>query len=236
MSREKSLHAARRVIPGAERAAAAGSTLDCLLCAPGRDWVAIDVRTGAFVRSLITTSDAPEALEGRPSAPVRLHLAPSTEPWDPSRPEAVAIDGAAAGAAPSPRARRRLLASAARSDDTGGVLGSIGLSLPYVGLAGTRPSVVLLRPSNGRVRLVGIEEPAAAFQLGDRPYSFPLGEGALSWVTSGALATVSSSVPRGRSRRQLSVELAAPVFVLVGLGRPVRGQVRKLVLGMVPVE
>lgn len=235
MSRQKPLHAARRVVAGTERSHEPGTTLDCLLCAPGADWVAIDIKTGALVRSAQGAGETPGVLDGEPGSAVCLHLAPSEEPWDPSRPEAVALSDATRGRAPTTRARRRLLSAAARSDDAGGVLGSIGQSLPFVELTGTRPSVVLVRPSAGRVRLVGDDETAAHFLLGERLYSFPLGEGALSWIRSGALSTVSGTGRRGAEKRGPGIEPTDPVVVVVGFDRPSRGQVRKIVLGMVPV-
>ncbi|HLI44106.1 MAG TPA: hypothetical protein VKU92_06515 [Acidimicrobiales bacterium] len=255
------LAVARRITPGTPRAEGPEGSLDCLLLAPAPDWVAVDLATGALVRSGLTSGPVPELLEsGGPLRCLRLALAPAGGAWDPSRPEAVGVAAAEETASPPRRSVRRLLAllaeDGARSMGSGsgpgaggpGLLGGIGPSLPFVELSGDRPSVTVLDPDAGKVRIVhrSDSELVAHFRLAASPHALPLARGAARWVTGGEVPTVSGrSVAgyRGRRRSREDVaalgpglETAVHVLLVVGLDRPAGGQVRKLVLGVVPTQ
>jgi hypothetical protein len=230
------------VVPGTLRLDEPGGSLDCLLLAPAPDWVAIDIATGALVRSSIATDDTFAALSGSPLSHVALRVAPMQAPWDPSRPDAIIVSDVAEAAALSRRSARRLVARVARSGDDGGLLGSVGPSLAFADLEGTRPSIAVVSPVGGRVRLTGEDSLTAHFNLGERAYSMRVAPGAARWLRTGQVPTSSDRPARrgGRTRRDGArphgpgAEMAVPVLLVVGLDRPHQGQVRKTVLGLVP--
>lgn len=233
---------ARRVVPGTARRDEPGGTINCLLLAPGPDWVAMDLATGSFVRAEVWAESEFPALSAGPLSSVSLQLATLSEQWDPARPEAISVAEASEAPAPKRRAVQRLLESACVSRDSGGLLGSVAPSLSFVDLDGSRPSVALVAPGKARVRVVGEDRPVAHFLFGDRPHAIDCGPGAIAWLHSGQLATAAGgSTAKRRENRSKAlaglgpgIELAPPVFLVVGLDRPVRGQVRKVVLGIVP--
>lgn len=230
--------ATRTVVAGALRADAvaqaageARTRTECVVVAPAPDWVALEIATGALLRAgLAGESDGPVAgadvLAGAgPLEAVALTLGPPMGSWDPARPEAVTLEAVEPSRGPSRRAVRRLATRAAAMAGEGGLLGSVGPSLAYADLTGSRPSVVLLCPSGGvRIDPRGPgAHGAARFRLGSREHTLPLAEGAGEWLREVELAG------GARRRRGRSVLLA------VGLGPPERGQVRKVVLGVVPL-
>ncbi len=220
-----------------------GRSLNCVLLAPAPDWVAIDLASGALVRSPIAaTPPNPGALSGGPLSPVALVLGPERDEWDPSRPEAILVSDAAQAAPPSRRSVRRLLAQVAKTGEDRGLLGTVGPSLAFADLEGTRPSISVLSPAAGKVRLVAGECLTAHFNLGSRAYAMRVAEGAASWLESGQVPTSTGRKARGgrAARRDAraalgpGVDVSVPVFLVVGLDRPHQGQVRKMVLGLVP--
>lgn len=256
-------HVTRHVTAGTVRANDTDATLDCLLLAPAPEWVAVDVATGALVRNGLNGETTPAALgQAGPLACVSLAVAPMSDAWDPSRPDAVELAGAEERTAPSRRSVKRLLASVAQAGTSGaaqgigatsslrgnGLLGRMGPSLPFVEMAGDRPSVTVLAPDAGKVRIDqrGESELVAHFRMSSAPHALPLAEGASRWVVSGAVPTISGrSVGRRRGRRRAGgdvatrgpgLETTVPVLLVVGLDRPRRGQVRKVVLGLVPAQ
>jgi hypothetical protein len=242
--RAKAPHVTRRVPPGAVRSEEAGSALDVLLLAPGPDWAAVDVASGALVRGALSSyeHELPAALASPPLTSLRLVLAALTEPWDPARPEAVALESVASNRPPSRRAVRRLLDVIARSDDDAVMLGGLGPSLPFVELGGNRPSVAVVAPSGGRVRFTGESEVVAHFRVGQHVHAVPLVSGAAQWLKAGEIPTAASrAVGLDRRHRRSGagqlgpgIEPTVPVLLVVGLGRPTAGQVRKVVLGVLP--
>ena len=246
MSRARTSQAARHFVPGALPLDEPGGSLSCLLLAPAPDWVAIDLYSGALVRGALDADSAPDALFGGPLAPVALQLGPVSDPWDPSRPEAVAIVGATDGSAPRARGTRRLLAQVSTPGDERGVLGTLGPSLAFSDLEGSRPSVVLLSPAAGRVRLIGDASLTAHFVIGERSHSLPAAPGVAAWLRDGHVPNATTRArgrKRGRSMKSAAgrplgpgIEPAIPVLLVVGLDRPMRGQVRKVLLGLVPAS
>jgi hypothetical protein len=82
----------RHLTPGRRRLAPAGGALDLLLLARGpREWVGVDLASGAYVRFTHPGADAPAGARPGRSA-LRLTLG-EPEPLDPARPEAVALNG-----------------------------------------------------------------------------------------------------------------------------------------------
>jgi hypothetical protein len=214
-----------------------------MLLAPAPDWVAVDMATGALLRSRLVEAEPPGLLTtGAPLAPVSIDLAPVAEAWDPSRPEAVAVADVREIRSPSRRSQHRLLTEIAGPYGGGGLLGGVGPSLPFVELRGDRPSVCVVAPAGGRVRVVGDEPMVAHFRTGQQSHTLPLAEGASRWLKAGEIPTASSHVAashrgrrlRGGERLGPGLEPTISVLLVVGLGEPVMGQVRKLVLGVVP--
>ncbi|MHB8246583.1 MAG: hypothetical protein ACYDGN_14785 [Acidimicrobiales bacterium] len=246
MTRTKAQAVVRHLVSGAVRADETGGVLDCVLLAPPPDWVAIDLASGALVRSSLSGEPVELAGAATPLAPVRLRLAAATEPWDPSRPEGIEVSEAAEGLAPSRRSVHRLLDEVSTSDGAASLLGTVASSLSFVDLEGNRPSVTVLAPSRGQVRLTTDEPLMAYFALGEREHSLPVAPAAHDWVRSGEIPSETSrSGHHSRSRRRSpsrsrlrgsDLEPSVPVLLVVGLARPAGGQVRKVVLGLVPAR
>lgn len=235
-------HVARRLVAGALRRDEPGAALDCLLLAPAPDWVLLDLATGALVRSPLAAAEAPPLLRSEPLGALRLELGSSSEPFDPSRPEAVVAAAATGRSSPRRRRVRRLLEQVAGTGEGRPLLGSVGPSVSFADLEGNRPSVALLSPAKGRVVLAGEGQLTAHFGLGDASHSLPVAAGLLEWLRSGQLPT-SSGVSGRRAHRAgrrrpgplgPALEPAVPVRVVVGFDRPERGQVRKVLFGLVP--
>lgn len=247
------MRATRTLSPGALRASERGEQLCCVLLAPLPDFVALDLATGALVRapsSAMSTSMrgvAPSAPgDAEPLASVVITLGSPEDSSDPSRPEAVTALEIAPGGIVRRRSLARLLESVARPVDEQGLLGTVGPSLAYGDLTGSRPSVAVLAPSGGRAWLSSDGTSAAVhFRLAGRDHTLPLRATALSWAESMVIGPGRVRGRRGRSRsgalgrgpRSAAVsmsELARPVLLTVGLDLPRDGQVRKVVLGVVP--
>ncbi len=195
------------------------------------------------MRSHIGAAEDAELLAaGAPLSAVALDLVPVAEAWDPSRPEAVRVAQVSQIPSPSRRSQHRLLTEIAGPYGGTGLLGGVGPSLPFVELRGDRPSVTVLAPSGGRVRFGGDDQMAAHFRIGQQAHALPLAEGATRWLRAGEIPTASSQLAAGHRGRRLrrsqmlgpGLEPTIPVLLVVGLGEPVAGQVRKLVLGVVP--
>jgi hypothetical protein len=241
-TRTGSVRVTRRVSPGTLRSSRDGS-LACLLLAPSPDWVAVDVETGALLRGMLGDPRSHPLLVEPPLTAVSLALVASAGAWDPSRPEAVAVLTVEEGASPTRRATRRLLQGITRAETPNGLLGGVGPSLPFVELRGDRPSVAVVSPAGGRARFTGSDDLTAHFLVGSVPQALPVSPGAAQWLRSGEVPTASSgAAARRRASRwarrpwQLGpgLEPTSPVLLVVGLGEPAGGQVRKLVLGVVP--
>lgn len=214
---------------GTPRADGPSATLSCALLAPFPDFVAVDLATGALLRAALCAPAAPDLGAAGPLAPVRLRLGPPCSPVDPSRPDGVVLEGAEAGQAAGRRALWRLLGAVAAATDEPVLLGTVGPSIAYADLDGARPSVALVSPDQGRVRIAG-EGRLVRFRLHGRDHLLPLTEGARRWVEalqSGELAS------RRRSRRGTGLDLGLSVLLAVGFAPPERGQVRKVVYGVI---
>jgi len=248
VSRSLSLRAARHFRAGTPRAAEPGARLRCLVLAPGPDWVAVDVATGALVRRFApqARADAESGLAATFSA-VELVLAQPDEPDDPARPEAVRLAGPpTALPPPRPRAVRRLVDHLVASSPTQPLLGTLGPSIAYGDLDGSRPSIAVVEPDRLPRFGNGPTGPWCQFSLGGRRHALPVA-GRLDAGFAGA-AESSEPMPRSGaaggslpspSRRRRRVKAAAvgaelPRWLVVAFGQPVGGQVPKVVLGALP--
>ncbi|HXY45016.1 MAG TPA: hypothetical protein VEH29_12590 [Acidimicrobiales bacterium] len=210
--------------------------LRCLVLVPGPDWVAVDLDSGALLRAPApsggleaTPPDSPtDPLEaGTDEAPVpswpdrqlsavELTIGPDSEPPDPARPEAVVIAGRPVSLGqPRWRTTRRLLQQLITKTDDRPLLGTLGPSISYGDLDGTRPSVAIVAPE-ARPRFgVGPAGPWCQFGLAGRRHTMPCSEGAIP----DASAT-------GHDTKLL----------VVALGAPRRSQVPKVVLAALPLK
>ena len=241
------LPSARHRGTGAARANRPGEVLRCLLLTRGPEWVAVDVATGAVLRSrasgwpvvpvdsdLARTSSRPggeRALAG--TGPeldvVKIELADDDEPSDPARPEAVMVaDAPELIGTPRRRAVRRMLKELLPFDSRRPLLGSLGPSISYEDLDGSRPSVAVVAPD--RTPLFAWDETGTwcQFSLGGRKHRLAVvdervvgadGRGRGGALTSDAVERAIGGTPR---------------YLVVALGAPRRGQAPKLVLGVLP--
>ena len=201
---------------------------------PGPEWVAADVETGALVRALATDTLLPDA--PRPSVPLELvsfRIAPSGEPPDPARPEAVRIAEGSLTKLPPPRQRavRRLLGHLVTSSRSRPLLGSLGPSIAYPDLEGDRPSLAVVAPDQRPRFGNGPTGAWCQFSLAGRRHALPLRgrpEEALDLVEG-----LSAAFEGRRRHRRRGPGAAVPRLLVIGFGPPRRGQVPKLVLGAI---
>jgi hypothetical protein len=216
--------AARHFRAGTLRADDPGSVLACLVLAPGPDWVAADLTSGALLRARAADVDAdahagPEEIEaplriGRTLSAVEMTIGEDDELADPGRPEAVALAAAPVRLQdPRRRAVHRLLGHLLTRDAGRPLLGTIASSVSYTDLDGTRPSVVLVMPDERPRFADGPEGSWCDFTLGGRRHELAF----LGRASSDAFE--GSGIPR---------------LLVVGFGSPQQGQLPKVVLGALP--
>lgn len=236
----------RRLVPGALRAGRPGDRLQVLLLAPGPDWVVADLATGALVRSALTRGVGEEAeiFSSDPLAAITLELGPPVSPADASRPESVQVSRATDCPGPRRGKVKAFLEQVASPADDRPLLGSVGPSVAYGDLRGERPSVSFLMPDKGRIVFAGEGTVMGHFRVAGAAHALPVAEGLLAWLKSGQLPSTSgTSSRRGhstRSSRRLgplgpATEPSVPVRAVVGFGPPEGGQVRKVLLGAIPI-
>ena len=192
--------------------------LRCLVLAPGPDWVAADLESGAFVRARASDSqpdeDAPPMRLGRVLSAVEITLGRDDEPPDPGRPEAVRLAAQPVRLRrPRRQAVRHLLGHLTPADAGRPLLGTLASSVSYTDVDGTRPSVVIVAPDERPRFGSGPDGLWCEFTLGGRRHG-------LAFV---ARATA-EDFPRPEVVRLL----------VVGFGPPCRGQLPKVVLGALP--
>ncbi|MGH9293229.1 MAG: hypothetical protein ACRDZ6_10720 [Acidimicrobiales bacterium] len=231
MSRGPAVHAARGFTAGALRAAAPGDRLCCLVLVGGREWVAVDTNTGAYVRPYAPEDPGQPAdpAMARPLELVELTIGGVPGPPDPSRPEAVSPAGSRSLGPSRRRAARRLLARLVTKAPELPLLGTLGPSVAYRDLDGGRPSVVLVSPDDRPRFGNGPSGPWCQFTLGGRRHALPLNgrpEEALEHAEGRGHPGTSRRGSRGAGRGS-----AQPRLLLVGYGAPRGGQVPKIVLG-----
>jgi hypothetical protein len=236
LTRPTAAKAARRFKVGERRPTGGGQAISCLVLAPGPDWVAVDLRTGALLRAPLSEVGSARALPdsdlrlGAALTAVELVLVDSDLPSDPSRPEAAYL-GDEPRQLPNPRRRnvRHLLGHLVTKSPERPLLGTLGPSVSYGDLDGRRPSVVVVQPDRRARFGIGTAGPWCEFTLGGRRHAVTyVGEplwtdaqrpgrerGARSPLRAGAAATMSK-------------------YLVVGYGPPRRGQVPKVVLGALP--
>jgi hypothetical protein len=182
-----------------------------------------DLATGALLRpaDIVAQDEQDESLPDdpwagwptRPLLAVQLTLGSANEPTDPARPEGVALEGPPVVlGAPRHRAVRRLLRRLATT--SGPLLGTLGPSVSYADLEGTRPSVAVVAPEARPRYGAGPSGSWCQFLLGGRRHTLPCAP---------------QAIPRKGDGR-------TPELLVVGLGRPRRGQVGKVVLGTIPLS
>jgi hypothetical protein len=225
MGRTLRIPAARHFKPGALRGVEAGTVLECLVLVPGHDWVAVDTATGALVRARSNPASDREAsaadadvetlpLPGPCLSAVELVLGQDAEPPDPARPEAVVLARRPARLHnPRRRPTRRLLQHLVTKSVDRPLLGTLGPSVAYGDLAGSRPSVVLVAPERPPRFGAGPSGPWCQFSLSGRRHVLPMGE---------------------QGPPDQSVSGTPPKLLVIGLGVPRRGQVPKIVFGALP--
>jgi hypothetical protein len=177
---------------------------------------------------------APSSDRGEPRAGpeldiVDIQLADDDEPPDPARPEAVMVLQAPERVGtPRRRAARRLLHELLPSNPRRPLLGSLGPSISYVDLDGSRPSVVVVAPDRPPVFSSDTAGTWCQFSLGGRKHRLPVVDERLfdakDRASSGALTNDAVEKAIG----------GAPRYLVVALGAPHRGQAPKLVLGVLP--
>ncbi|MGA2527571.1 MAG: hypothetical protein ABSG36_00255 [Acidimicrobiales bacterium] len=231
--------------PGTLRANRPGEVLRCILLARGPEWVAVDVATGAVVRShasgwpVVPADSRLGAAEARHSPAtvtsgpeldvVDIELADDDEPSDPARPEAVMVLKAPELVGrPSRRAVRRILRELLPVDARRPLLGFLGPSIAYEDLDGSRPSVAVVAPDRTPLFAWDSSGTWCQFTLGERKHRLP--------VTDERIVEIDGP-SRGGTLAREAVERAIggqPRYLVVGLGVPRRGQAPKLVLGVLP--
>lgn len=231
--------------PGTARTNRPGDVLRCLLLARGPEWVLVDVATGSLMRSrasgwpVVATDSslaAPASDRGRGeprTGPeldiVDIQLADDDEPPDPARPEAVMVLQAPERVGPPRRrAARRILHELLPADPKRPLLGSLGPSISYVDLDGSRPSVVVVAPDRPPAFSSDLTGTWCQFSLGGRKHRLP--------VVDERLIDAKDRAPSGALTNDAVLKAigGAPRYLVVALGAPHRGQAPKLVLGVLP--
>ncbi len=187
--------------------------------------VGVDLDSGAFVRAIFP---APPA---EPLAAFDVTSAPIGDPLDPPdtvRPEAVAL------AAPpqrigalTPRRAERYL-SALRHPAHGPLLGFQGVSVPYWTIAGDRPSLALIEPSDGPLMVATADGYDCRFGWQGTVHQIPLGDRRLT-------AELLDRRLRRSSPRELTRLLGFhPSRLLLVVAGPLEGHCTKQVAALLP--
>jgi hypothetical protein len=207
------------------RVAIAGADLRMLVLAPQPDGcVGIDLDSGAFVRALFPPGGEPLEAFDVTSAPIGAPL----DPPDTVRPEAVALatPPQRIGSLSSRRAERYL--QPLRHPPHGPLLGFAGVTVPYWTVAGDRPSLALLEPTEGPLILAGPGGFDCRFGWNGTVHQLPLGDRQLA-----------TDLYRLRRRRSSPRELTRimgfrPGRLLVVVAGPIDGHCTKQVAALLP--
>ncbi len=237
----------RRRRAGAARSDVPGAVLRCLLLSQGPEWVVVDVATGALVRSRASgwpaakagadddngasrsTTGGARPERARALEVVDIELGSDDEPPDPARPEAVMVKGAPLRVGvPRRRAARRILKVLLPVDPRRPLLGSLGPSIAYEELDGSRPSVALVSPDRPPIFVSDRTGVACQFTLGGRKHRLPVLDTRFVESDPGARATALGTDAVSRAIG------GPPRYLVIGLGAPRRGQAPKLVLSVLP--
>jgi hypothetical protein len=207
--------------------------LRCLLLARGPEWVAVDVASGALVRSGAGGWPLAAGDPGPGPAPeldiVDIELGDDDEPPDPARPEAVTVRHAPQRiGTPRRRAVRRLLQDLLPVDPKRPLLGSLGPSISYEDLDGLRPSLAVVAPDRAPVFASDANTTWCQFGLAGRKHQLPVIDERLVEVRTGAKGGVLGADAVARAIG------GAPRYLVIGLGSPRQGQAPKVVLGVLP--
>ncbi|MGA3214483.1 MAG: hypothetical protein ABSD97_02185 [Acidimicrobiales bacterium] len=223
------------------RANEPGDVLRCLLLARGPEWVAVDVASGAMLRSrasgwpvvpadssLARAAQAGAQLHSGPELDlVEIELADDDEPADPARPEAVTIARAPElVGTPKRRAVRRLLTELVPLDQRRPLLGFLGPSISYEDLDGSRPSIAIVAPDRAPQFVWDAAGTWCQFSLGGRKHRLPVVD---ERIVAADGAARGGTLPGDVIERAVG---GVPRYLVVALGVPRRGQAPKLVLGV----
>jgi hypothetical protein len=212
----------------------------------GPEWVVVDTGTGALIRSRASGWPVPAAdsslvvglpNSGRSAKPhfgpeldvVEIELDEDDEPPDPARPEAVMVRSAPRLiGTPRRRAVRQLLKELEPVDRKRPLLGSLGPSISYVDLDGSRPSVAVVAPDRAPAFSRETTGTWCQFSLGGRKHRLPLSDARLTGSSSGV---ATGAIDDAAVLRTIG---GAPRYLVVALGAPRQGQTPKIVLGVLP--
>ncbi|MCU1495621.1 MAG: hypothetical protein JWO62_3385 [Acidimicrobiaceae bacterium] len=222
----------RKIRPGASGERRPGSRISCAVLSAGpEEWVAVDLDSGAFVRTR-PASEGTLVPKGEWAmfdvAVVELGI--DDEPPDPSRPEAVAISSAPERAGRlSRRAARRMLHRLVAPEQTRlPILGTRGPSIAYVDLDVASPSLVLITTSPKSLRCYVREtgDVSCSFEWAGTTQALPL-------LDEQARELVLESSPRPVEPAALASAVGGvPGYLLVGLAAVRGGHAPKAVLSI----
>lgn len=228
-----------------------GATLDdrpgtalrlLVLAITPREWIGVDLGSGAFVRVQLSARSESESDEpqGGPAALrpqsfdiIALELAGRESPQDPARPEAVLQRGEPTllGRPRRRRVRRYLRWISVHERAGAVVLGTRGPSLAYVDVDSSAPSVELLYLGRRNLALQRLdEEVRLKFSFAGIAQSLP--------VAGASLSDLAPSSPKASLGRQELIHLLGykPEFVLVALGDVRAGHVPKMLFCVLPAR
>lgn len=208
------------------RVAVAGAELRMMVLASEPDGcIGIDLDSGAFVRAIFPASAA------EPLAAFDVTSAPIGEPLDPPdtvRPEAVVLAAPPQriGTLPIRRAERYL--QTLRHPAHGPLLGFQGVSVPYWTIAGDRPSLGLIEPSDGPLIVATVSGYDCRFGWQGVVHQIPLGDRRLG-------AELADRRVRRSSPRELGRLLGYhPGRLLLVVAGPAEGHCTKQVSALLP--
>jgi hypothetical protein len=231
------------------RANQPGDVLRCLLLARGPEWVAVDVTTGAVVRSHasgwpVVPTDSSLYLEayrentaqgknrkGPELDVIDIELAADDEPLDPARPEAVMVrDAPQRVGTGRRRATRRVLEELLPANPKRPLLGSLGPSIAYADLDGSKPSVALVEPDRTPTFFYDEGGTWCHFALQGRKHRL----GVVDERVLEALRRVRALGESEPNAAVANVIGGTPKYLVVALGAPRQSQAPKLVLSVLP--
>jgi len=130
--------------------------------------------------------------------------------------------------APRRRAVRRILKELLPADPKRPLLGSLGPSIAYEDLDGSRPSVAVVAPDRPPIFVSDAKGVSCQFTLGGRKHRLPVLDTRVVESEPGARATALGTDTVSRAIG------GQPRYLVIGLGPPRRGQAPKLVLSVLP--
>jgi hypothetical protein len=196
------------------------------------EWVGVDMETGVYVRSRITSSGSDDVGDEWSLFDLAtLQVAVDDEPPDPARPEAVAMVGPPEHSGRlRPRAARRLLKRLTAPEQRWvPLLGTRGPSVAYIDLDLASSSLVLIATSAKKLKCSTKNDQAyASFTWGGTTQALPIED------PSARRAVMSSSVQPIEPAALAAAIGGKPGYLLLGLGAVRQGHAPKVVLSIAP--